>query len=71
MAPWGGSSWADDTRPGRPISFFDGAERLGEYAERLADDVVNYLNEIGTDNRRIAVVYINPSITPGVLKPRT
>ena len=67
MAPWGGSSWADDTRPGRPISFFDGAERLGEYAERLADDVVNYLNEIGTDNRRIAVVYINPSITRAFL----
>ena len=59
----GGSSWADDTRAGRPISFFDGAERLGEYAEQLADDVVNYLKEIGTDNRRVAVEYINPSIT--------
>ena len=59
----GESSWADDTRVGRPISFFDGAERLAEYAERLADDVVNYLEEIGTDNRRVAAEYINPSIT--------
>ena len=63
----GGSSWADDTRAGRPISFFDGAERLGEYAEQLADDVVNYLKEIGTDNRRVAVEYINPSITRAFL----
>lgn len=59
----GGSSWADETRPGRPISFFDGAERLAEYAVLLADDVVNYLAEIGADNRRVAVEYINPSIT--------
>ena len=65
-AMWG-SSWADDTRAGRPISFFDGAERLGEYAEQLADDVVNYLKEIGTDNRRVAVEYINPSITRAFL----
>ena len=63
----GGSSWADDTRAGRPISFFDGAERLGEYAGQLADDVVNYLKEIGTDNRRVAVEYINPSITRAFL----
>ena len=63
----GGSSWADDTRAGRPISFFDGAECLAEYAEQLADDVVNYLKEIGTDNRRVAVEYINPSITRAFL----
>jgi len=63
----GGSSWVDETRAGRPISFFDGAERLGEYAEQLADDVVNYLKEIGTDNRRVAVEYINPSITRAFL----
>ena len=63
----GGSSWADNTRVGRPISFFDGAERLAEYAEWLADDVVNYLEEIGTDNRRVALEYVNPSITRAFL----
>ncbi len=63
----GGSSWADDTRAGRPISFFDGAERLGQYAGQLADDVVKYLKEIGSDNRRVAVEYINPSITRAFL----
>jgi len=58
-----GSAWADEARPGRPISFFDGGERLAEYAALLADDVVSYLSEIGTDNCRVALEYINPSIT--------
>ena len=59
----GGSSWADEVRPGRPISFFDGAERLADYAALLADDAVSYLSEIGTDNRRVALEYVNPSLT--------
>ena len=58
-----GSSWADEVRPGRPISFFDGAERLANYAALLADDAVSYLSEIGTDNRRVALEYVNPSLT--------
>jgi Xaa-Pro aminopeptidase len=59
----GGSSWADEVRPGRPISFFDGAERLADYAALLADDAVSYLSEIGTDNHRVALEYVNPSLT--------
>ena len=58
-----GSSWADEVRPGRPISFFDGSERLADYAALLADDAVSYLSEIGTDNRRVALEYVNPSLT--------
>ena len=59
----GGSSWADEVRPGRPISFCDGSERLADYAALLADDAVSYLSEIGTDNRRVALEYVNPSLT--------
>lgn len=58
-----GAAWADETRPGRPISFFDGADVLSEYADHLAGDVVDYLSQIGTDNRRVAIEYVNPSIT--------
>ena len=36
---------------------------LESNAKELALDVVNYLKEIGTDNRRVAVEYVNPSIT--------
>ena len=54
---------ADEIRPGRPISFFDGGFTLHDGAEKLAQDIVDYLNEIGTDNRRVAVEYVNPSIT--------
>ena len=59
----GGSSWSDETRPGYPISFFEGATSLSEYASRLAKQVVEFLHEVGSDNRRVAVEYINPSIT--------
>ena len=58
-----GAAWADETRPGRPISFFDGADVLSEYAKQLASDVVHYLAQIGTDKRRVAIEYVNPSIT--------
>ena len=39
-----------------------GPSALANMLEQLADDVVNYLKEIGTNNRRVAVEYINPSI---------
>ena len=52
-----------DIRPGRPISFFAGGQELTAAANLLADDIVNFLSEIGTDNRRVAIEYVNPSIT--------
>ena len=52
-----------DIRPWRPISFFNGGYDLVEGARLLATDIVDFLSEIGTDNRRVAVEYVNPSIT--------
>ena len=56
-----------NVRPGRPICFFDGGSELVESARLLADDIVNYLSEMGTDNRRVAVEYVNPSITQALM----
>ena len=53
----------DAVRPARPLAFFDGGYDLPEAARLLADDVVTYLEEIGSDNRRVAVEYVNPSLT--------
>ena len=58
----------DEVRPARPISFFDGGDQLPEAARQIADDIVKYLAELGTDNRRIAVEYVNPSLTQALLQ---
>lgn len=50
-------------RLGRHIAHFYGGDELKHYAKSLADDVEKYLVEIGETNRRIAVEYVNPSIT--------
>ncbi|MCP4932892.1 MAG: hypothetical protein GY927_01505 [bacterium] len=55
-------------RIGQPIAYFYGGDELNRYAELFADEVVNYLSEIGSNNRRIAVEYVNPSITQALLK---
>lgn len=60
---YGADHTADALRPGRPLSYFDGGDELSGFAEALADDIVAYLDELGTDNRRIALEYINPSVT--------
>ena len=52
-----------ECRPGRPHAFFDGGTEIDVAAGDLADDVVNYLAEIGSDNRRVALEYVNPSVT--------
>lgn len=54
--------------PARHISFFDAGDGLAENARLLADDLVNYLSEIGTDNRRVAIEYVNPSVTQACLQ---
>ncbi|MEZ5924633.1 MAG: Xaa-Pro peptidase family protein [Hyphomicrobiaceae bacterium] len=59
---------ADKTAPGRALNFFDGGETLTDAARLLADDVARYLKEIGTDNRRVAVEYVNPSLTQALLQ---
>ncbi len=57
-----------DIRPGIPISFFDGGNDLFKWSRCLADDVVSYLNEIGTDNRRVAIEYVNPTVTQALME---
>ncbi len=59
---------ADSVRPPRVISYFEGADTLADAARLLADDVVNYLDEIGTSNRRVALEYVNPSLTQALLQ---
>ena len=53
----------DDFRPGRPHAFFEGGTNIDAAAITLADDVVAYLDEIGSRNRRVAIEYVNPSVT--------
>ena len=53
----------DDFRPGRPHAFFEGGTNIDEAARGLADDVVAYLDEIGSRRRRVAIEYVNPSVT--------
>jgi Xaa-Pro dipeptidase len=53
----------DDFRPGRPHAFFEGGTNIDVAARGLADDVVAYLDEIGSSRRRVAIEYINPSVT--------
>ncbi len=55
-------------RPGRGHAFFDGGSGIDIAAAALADDVVEYLAEIGSDNRRVAIEYINPSVTQALMR---
>ncbi len=57
-----------EVRKGQPISFFDGGMQLGRAAGDFASDVAEYLQELGTDNQRVAVEYVNPSITLALAK---
>jgi Xaa-Pro aminopeptidase len=65
---YGGSPGVDRVSPGRPLNYFDGADTLADAARLLADDVVRYLKELGTDNRRVAIEYVNPSLTQALLQ---
>ena len=65
---YGASNRIDKTRSGRAISFFDGGYEMNKAAQLLARDVDNYLTEIGSTNRRVAVEYVNPGITQALEK---
>ncbi|CDX52855.1 Aminopeptidase [Mesorhizobium plurifarium] len=62
-----GSS-ADSIRAGRPISFFEGGNELAEQAKLFAGDIVDFLSEIGSTNRKVAVEYVNPTITQALME---
>jgi Xaa-Pro aminopeptidase len=55
-------------RAGRPLAYFDGGPALEHFAGLLSNDVRDYLEEVGTDNRRVAVEYVNPSITQALMR---
>ena len=65
---YGSEHNADEARSGRRMAFFDGGPELQENARRLAGDVVDYLAEIGAGNRRVAVEYVNPSLTQAMMQ---
>ena len=50
-------------RKGQAVAYFYGGDELEHCAALFADDVVNFLAEIGSDNRRVAIEYVNPTIT--------
>ena len=53
---------------GTKLSHFYGGVDLDHYAEQFALDVDNYLSETGSSNRRVAVEYVNPSITQALMR---
>ncbi|MEM7208935.1 MAG: Xaa-Pro peptidase family protein [Pseudomonadota bacterium] len=57
----------DAIRPSRPIAYFHAGPRMGAHARLLAEDIKRFLSEIGTDNRRVALEYVNPSLTRALL----
>ncbi|MGH1543151.1 MAG: M24 family metallopeptidase [Arenicella sp.] len=62
------SSLVDEVRPGQPLSVFDGGFELEQSAKLFARDIARYLLEIDSDNRRVALEYVNPSITQALMK---
>ncbi|MAW53486.1 MAG: aminopeptidase [Geminicoccus sp.] len=62
-AAYGETDVVKDVRPGRPLHYFDGGEDLPELAQALAGDICEFLAETGDTTRRVAVEYVNPSLT--------
>ena len=58
----------DEVRPARAICYFQGGPDMADDAGPLARDVGAFLDEIGTDNRRVAVEYVNPSVTQALMR---
>ena len=58
----------DETRPARAICYFHGGPDMAGDADPLARDVGAFLDEIGSDNRRVAVEYVNPSVTQALMR---
>ncbi len=66
-AAYGEISGLDEIRKGRALCYFDGGEVMDDASELLADDIVRYLDEIGSTRRRVGLEYINPSVTRALL----
>ncbi|MEM8498568.1 MAG: Xaa-Pro peptidase family protein [Pseudomonadota bacterium] len=59
---------AEKKRAGRHISFMYGGNALSDQADLFAQDIVEFLSHSGAQNSRVAVEYVNPSITSALLK---
>ncbi|MDC1255745.1 Xaa-Pro peptidase family protein [Paracoccaceae bacterium] len=57
----------DEVRPAQAIAPFNGGSEMANRSKLLALDIKKYLSELGTDNRRIALEYVNPSLTRAVM----
>ncbi len=55
-------------RRASPLSHFYGGTDLQEYAERFAQQVEDYLIEVGARHRKVALEYVNPSVTQALEK---
>ena len=58
----------EEFRPGRPHAFFDGGTNIDQAAKDLSADIDAYLNEIGSSNRRVAIEYVNPTVTQELMR---
>ena len=58
---------ASQQRKGRGISHFYAGDALDQHAKQFAEDIDRYLVEIGSRHRKVAVEYVNPSITKALL----
>ncbi|NOD88030.1 MULTISPECIES: Xaa-Pro peptidase family protein [unclassified Ruegeria] len=65
---YGNSRLIGREEPADFIAFFDAGPNLADNARRLADRLHGYLEEIGSDNRRVAIEYVNPSVTQACLQ---
>ncbi len=52
-----------ECRVGRAISFFDGGDSLDWYADKLVGDMLESLVSAGCSGRKVAIEYVNPSVT--------
>ena len=58
----------DEMRPARAVNFFDAGGNLNDEARALARDVADFLVDAGASGRRVAVEYVNPSITAALMR---
>ncbi len=52
----------------RPLTFFDAGTEQLEASRLLANDVIEFLRATGCDNRRVAIEFVNPSLTQALLQ---
>ena len=65
-AAYGSTDVVKDAWQGRPLYYFDGGEAfadLADLATAMARDICDFLRKIGDTTGRVALAYVNSSIT--------